>query len=71
MLLGDLVKMTNEGSNHILYGRRHISRNAIGIIVNKYLYEAGDNYSNGQDLYDVLFAGEIILSLFNSEITLV
>ena len=71
MLTGDLVKMTNEGSNHVLYGRRHISRNAIGIIVNKHRYEGNDEYKHGQDAYDVLFAGEIILSLFNSEITLV
>ena len=70
MLTGDLVKMTIEGSNHILHGRRHISINAIGIIVNKHIYEDGDKHSNGQDVYDVLFSGEIILSLFNSEITL-
>ena len=70
MLPGDLVKMTVQGSNHILYGRRHIPRSAIGIIVNKYRYE-DDELCNEKDVYDVLFAGEIILSLFNSEITLV
>ena len=70
MIPGDLVKMTIEGYSYLRKEIKGITDNSYGLIVKKYLYEDGDNLSNGQYVYDVLFPCEIALSLFSSEITL-
>ena len=68
MKVGDIVKMTNEGFNYLRKEIKGVSALSVGLIVKKYLYEDGDELSNGQYVYDVLFPHEIALSLFDSEI---
>ena len=70
MKVGDVVKLTLEGQNYIYEHVAKVNMNSVGLIVKKYLYEDGDNQSNGQDVYDVLIAGHVVQSLFNSEIML-
>ena len=42
-----------------------------GLIVKKYIYADGDNWSNGQWVYDVLIRGQVSTSLFETEIMLI
>lgn len=68
MQVGDIVKLTNEGHGYVYGQIKKISGHSVGLIVKKYPYEEGDDESNGQDVYDVLIAGQVIESLFGSEI---
>ena len=68
MQVGDIVKLTNEGLGYIYGQIKKIGNNSVGLIVKIYPYEEGDDESNGQDVYDVLIAGQVIESLFGSEI---
>ena len=70
MKVGDVVKLTLEGQNYIYDHIKKINRHCFGLVVKKYLYEDGDDESNGQDVYDVLISGQVVQSLFNSEIML-
>ena len=70
MKVGDIVKLTFEGQNYIYDGIKKPDRHSFGLVVKKYLYEDGDSLSNGQDVYDVLIAGQVVQSLFDSEIIL-
>ena len=70
MKVGDIVKLTFEGQNYIYDGIKKPDRYSFGLVVKKYLYEDGDSLSNGQDVYDVLIAGQVVQSLFDSEIIL-
>ena len=78
MQVGDIVKLTNEGHGYV-YGQIKNIRypsgvrcgHSVGLIVKKYPYEEGDDESNGQDVYDVLIAGQVIESLFASELGVV
>lgn len=67
MQVGDIVKLTNEGLSYVYGHLKKISGHSVGLIVKKYPYEE-DTRSNGQDVYDVLIAGQVIESLFGSEI---
>jgi len=67
MQVGDIVKLTNEGLGYVYGHLKKISVHSVGLIVKKYPYEE-DTRSNGQDVYDVLIAGQVIESLFGSEI---
>jgi len=67
MQVGDIVKLTNEGLGYVYGHLKKISGHSVGLIVKKYPYEE-DTRSNGQDVYDVLIAGQVIESLFGSEI---
>ena len=69
MQVGDIVKLTNEGLGYVYGHLKKISGHSVGLIVKKYPYEE-DTRSNGQDVYDVLIAGQVIESLFGSEITI-
>ena len=68
MQVGDIVKLTNEGQNYIYEHIKKINRHSVGLIVKKYLYEDGDEISNGQDVYDIMISGQVVKSLFKSEI---
>ena len=68
MQVGDIVKLTKEGLGYVYGHLKKISGHSVGLIVKKYPYEEGDDESNGQDVYDVLIAGQVIESLFGSEI---
>ena len=68
MHVGDIVKLTNEGQNYIYEHIKKIGNNAVGLIVKIYPYEDGDSQSNGQDVYDVMISGQVVQSLFGSEI---
>ena len=67
MQVGDIVKLTNEGLGYVYGHLKKISGHSVGLIIKKYPYEE-DTRSNGQDVYDVLIAGQVIESLFGSEI---
>ena len=69
MQVGDIVKLTNEGLGYVYGHLKKISGHSVGLIVKKYPYEE-DTRSNGQDVYDVLIAGQVIESLFGSEIAI-
>ena len=70
MKVGDVVKLTLEGQSYVYETLPRVSMHSFGLVVKKYLYEDGDDESNGQDVYDVLIAGQVVQSLFNSEIML-
>jgi len=71
MQVGDIVKLTNEGLGYVYGQIKKIGGHSLGLIVKKYPYEEGDDESNGQDVYDVLIAGQVIESLFASELGVV
>ena len=70
MKVGDVVKLTLEGKNYISSRLRRVTCQSVGLIVKKYIYEDGDEMSNGQYVYDVLVSGQIVQTLFHDEITL-
>ena len=75
MKVGDIVKLTNEGLSYLfceVWGslRNGKVKMTTGLIVKKYIYTDGDNWSNGQWVYDVLIGGQVVQSLFDSEIVL-
>ena len=70
MQVGDIVKLTNEGLGYVYGHIKKIGNNSVGLIIKIYPYEDGDSQSNGQDVYDVLIAGQVIESLFGSEIAI-
>lgn len=69
--IGDIVKLTLEGQNYVYEYNKKSRGCAVGLIVNKYKYKDGDSESNGQDVYDVLISGQVVQSLFRSEIGVV
>ena len=71
MQVGDIVKLTNEGLGYVYGQIKKISGYSVGLIVKKYPYEDGDPESNGQEVYDVLVSGQVIQSLFASELGVV
>ena len=71
MQVGDIVKLTTEGQNYIYEYNKTLRGCSVGLIVSKYKYEDGDSESNGQDVYDVLVNGQVIESLFASELGVV
>ena len=71
MQVGDLVRFSHEGiafieSSHLDW----IPIDSAGIIVKKYIYEEGDDNSNGQYVYDVMVLGRIAACFFKSELVL-
>ena len=70
MKVGDVVKLTLEGKNYISSCLRRVTCQPVGLIVKKYIYEDGDEMSNGQYVYDVLVSGQIVQTLFHDEIAL-
>jgi len=68
MQVGDIVKLTVEGRTYLYDYFKAINPFSIGLIVKKYLYQDGDDHSNDQDVYDILIAGKVVQSIFNSEI---
>ena len=70
MKVGDIIKLTNEGRGYIYGHLKSSTRRSVGLIVKKYLYKETDEIIPEQYVYDVLISGQIIQSLFNSEIML-
>ena len=66
--VGDIVKLTGEGQGYVYGHFKGINNCSVGLIVKKYIYEDGDEISNGQYVYDLLIGNQVIPSLFNDEI---
>ena len=66
--VGDIVKLTNEGHGYVCGHFKCSTGRPIGLIVKKYLYKETDEIIPEQYVYDVLISGQVIQSLFNSEI---
>jgi hypothetical protein len=68
--VGDIVKLTVEGRTYLYDYFKAVNPYSVGLIVKKYLYQDGDDHSNDQDVYDILIAGKVVQSIFDSEIML-
>ena len=68
--VGDIIKLTNEGHGYVYGIRKKVGSHSVGLIVKKYLYKETDEIILEQYVYDVLLAGQVITSLFNTEIML-
>ena len=68
--VGDIVKLTGEGQGYVYEYVKGSANRSVGLIVKKYLYEETDEIITEQYVYDVLMSGQVITSLFNSEIML-
>jgi hypothetical protein len=68
--VGDIVKLTVEGRTYLYDYFKAVNPYSVGLIVKKYLYQDGEDHSNDQDVYDILIAGKVVQSIFDSEIML-
>jgi hypothetical protein len=68
--VGDIVKLTVEGRTYLYDYFKAVNPYSVGLIVKKYLYQDGEDHSNDQDVYDILIAGKVVQSIFDSEIVL-